>query len=157
MYTAGTCQPSVASAQCLPLAAPTRPAVAADGGDWHHVVSCPATWVPHWGWRGRGLPVPTPLSPLKCPPRQPASPCSLCSACPTCQLSTAPSALHSANESQHCQGAAEQARRRGTRFCALLLSCLLEVHTCPRPPKPPLPNFRHQLMWHRHLNPSPFP
>lgn len=52
MYTAGMCQPSVASAQCLPLAAPMQPEVAVDGGGWHHVVSCPATWVPHWGWKG---------------------------------------------------------------------------------------------------------
>lgn len=48
-------------------------------------------------------------------------------------------ALHctvsTANKTQHCQGAAEQARRRGTSFCFLLLSCLLEVHTClPRLP-----------------------
>lgn len=85
----------------LPL---LRPVVAADGGDWHHVVSCPASWVPHWGWRGRGLPGPTLLFPLKCPPLQPASSCPLCSSCPTCQLSTAPSALHSAKGSQHCQG-----------------------------------------------------
>lgn len=52
MSTAGTCQPSVASAQCLPLAAPMQPLVAVDGGGWHPVVSCPATWVPHWGWGG---------------------------------------------------------------------------------------------------------
>lgn len=48
------CQPSVASAQCLPLAAPTRPVVAADGGDWHHVVSGPATSLGLEGARAPG-------------------------------------------------------------------------------------------------------
>lgn len=66
MYTAGTRQLSVASVQCLPLAAPMQPVVAADGGGWHRGVSCPANWAPHLGWRGCGLPGPTLLFPLKC-------------------------------------------------------------------------------------------
>lgn len=159
MSTAGTCQPSVASAQCLPLAAPMQPLVAADGGDWHPVVSCPATWVPHWGWGwGAGSRYP---------------PCSFHSNVFSSLPAPVPSAhpvpsASSPLHRQHCKqnpalpGGCRAGKKAWDQL--LLPPPILPPRSSYLPPPTPipprslsLPIFWHQLIWRRYLNPSPFP